>query len=208
MIVNSDKQFRWWSMARPSIKDARSKQILDAFEVCVARHGVAGATLAKTAEVAGLARPLVRHNVGNRDDLLDALVERFLEKSEQSTRVWVDALPTENRLVAAVELLFDPRYSDAQLVQVSNALIAASAGDARLARKMRKWIKDFVAALDALIAAEYPDIDSVRTRTVATGIVGIYNNVEALYPLGGVGDIASASRDAALLLLESLEHET
>ncbi|MEO1142890.1 MAG: TetR/AcrR family transcriptional regulator, partial [Pseudomonadota bacterium] len=63
-------------MARPDIKESRREQIIDAFEFCVARYGVEGATLAKTAEQAGLARPLVRHNVGNRDDLVDALTKR------------------------------------------------------------------------------------------------------------------------------------
>ena len=41
-------------MARPIVKDQRRAEILDAFEACVARYGVEGATLAKTAEQAGL----------------------------------------------------------------------------------------------------------------------------------------------------------
>ena len=48
----------------------RRQEYLDAFEKCVARYGIEGATLAKIAEIAGLARPLVRHNVGNRDTYL------------------------------------------------------------------------------------------------------------------------------------------
>ena len=44
-------------MGRPSIKAERREQILDAYETCVARFGVGGASLEKIAETAGLARP-------------------------------------------------------------------------------------------------------------------------------------------------------
>ena len=55
-------------MARPSVKEERREQILTAYEQCVARYGVEGATLDKVAEEAGLARPLIRHNIGNREE--------------------------------------------------------------------------------------------------------------------------------------------
>ena len=129
-------------MARPNVKEERAEQILDAFETCVGRYGVAGATLAKTAEIAGVARPLVRHNVGNRDDLLDALIARFVEKSKKLTEAWIDGLPAQNTLECAVEVLFDPRHSDAQLVQVSNALIAASADDKKLLKDAQQLLRE------------------------------------------------------------------
>ena len=88
-------------MSRPEIKNVRREQILDAFETCVAKYGVEGATLAKTAEQAGLARPLVRHNVGNRDELVDALVERFLQKSRKYMEEFVQTLPETNTSEAA-----------------------------------------------------------------------------------------------------------
>ena len=43
----------------------------------VTRLGVEGATLEKTAGEAGLDRVLIRHNVGNKDDLLDAFLDCF-----------------------------------------------------------------------------------------------------------------------------------
>ena len=71
-------------MPRPSLKLQRSEEILDAFERCVARYGIEGTTLEKTAEEAGLQRSLLRHNVGNRDDLLNSLVNRFISESRDS----------------------------------------------------------------------------------------------------------------------------
>ena len=80
-------------MPRPSVKTERTAEILDAFERSVARFGVEGSTLERIAEEAGLRRSLLRHYVGNRDDLLDALVERFLERSSREMDVLFAALP-------------------------------------------------------------------------------------------------------------------
>lgn len=193
------------NMARPDIKETRREQIFKAFETCVARYGVEGATLAKTAEQAGLARPLVRHNVGNRDDLIDALTERFLEKSRSSTDSFLKVLPAENRAKTAIEWLFDPQFSDDHSVKVSYALITHSYEDSKLAEKMQQWLYDFVARLEALFAEEFPDADPSKVTAVANGIIGIYYNVESLRGLGGTDSLVASSKQAALILLSSLE---
>ncbi|MEM9471918.1 MAG: TetR/AcrR family transcriptional regulator [Pseudomonadota bacterium] len=192
-------------MARPNIQQERRNQILDAFESCVARYGVEGATLARTAKMAGLARPLVRHNVGNRDKLLEALVDRFLEKSRSSMAAMVCALPAENRSRIAIDWLFDPTYSDPQLARVSYSLIAASTENPFLAAKMQVWLSDFISSFDEVLAEDFPDTDPAKIAAASAGITGIYFNVEALYPLRGTDALVAASKHAAILLLESLE---
>lgn len=53
----------------------RRPQILDAFAACVARYGIDGSTLDRVAEEAGVTRALVRHYLGNRDEVVVALAE-------------------------------------------------------------------------------------------------------------------------------------
>ncbi len=192
-------------MARPTIRQERREQILDAFETCVARYGVEGATLTKTADMAGLARPLVRHNIGNRDELLAALVDRYLQNSHDKMAALFEALPTENAAEVMIEWLFDPQYSDAKLVQVASALITASNDNTDLAKKMRRWVDEFVSNLNDQFANEFPNADPAQVAAVAAGISGIYFNVEALYPLGDVTALISSSKQAAFILLSSLE---
>lgn len=192
-------------MARPDVRDKRRDQILDAFEEIVARNGIEGATLARTAEVAGLARPLIRHNIGNREDLVAALVERFLEKSRDVMDGMLNELPPEKAIHVLVDWLFDKSYSDPQLVRISSALITASADDPRLARKMRSWLREFIDRITFTLSASYPDAGKDRVDAVATGLTGIYFNIESLYPLGDIQSVSRASRNAALLLATSLE---
>ncbi|WP_299482919.1 TetR/AcrR family transcriptional regulator [uncultured Roseibium sp.] len=192
-------------MARPEIKDDRREQILDAFELCVARYGLEGATLGKTAEFAGLARPLIRHNVGNREDLQEALVERFLTRSRDATEHLLASLPDTNRLETLLDVLFDRKSANPHLVLVFNALSAAAPDDAVLAAQLQQWLTDFVGHLKAEIVRAHPETPTSHLEAAAVGISGIYFNVEALYPIGISDRFVTSSRQAAHLLVSTLE---
>ncbi|MEO1113822.1 MAG: TetR/AcrR family transcriptional regulator [Pseudomonadota bacterium] len=192
-------------MARPEIKDDRREQILDAFEHCVARYGLDGATLGKTAEFAGLARPLIRHNVGNKEDLQEALVQRFLLRSKAAMDELVACLPAEKRLDTFLDFLFDPRGANPQLVLVFNALSAAAPGDPDLAKQLQQWLTDFVERVEAVLLECCPRAPGETVQAVAAGLTGIYFNVEALYPIGLSERFAASSRRAAKMLAAALE---
>lgn len=192
-------------MGRPSVKAERREQILDAYESCVARFGVEGASLEKIADVAGLARPLIRHNVGNREALLTALVERFLSRSDGSVAKMIAALPAENAIGVLIDWLFDPNYSDSQFVLIAEALIAASQEDPALAIRMREWTRNFFADVRQVLKASYPKSSADTLDAVAAGISGIYFNTDSLTPLGAMQDVRDASKRAAQMLVAVLE---
>ncbi|MCI5044948.1 MAG: TetR/AcrR family transcriptional regulator [Aquisalinus sp.] len=191
-------------MPRPSLKAERREVILDAYEACVARYGVEGASLEKIATEADLARPLIRHNVGNREDLLQALIERYMERSRSIMQSLIVALPENNKAETLVEWLFDPQHSDAQSVLVAEALIAAGQDDKLIARQMRNWTKAFIKSISDVLQSVHPHTDPQKINAIATGITGIYFNAESLMPLGKTRDIRAASREAALLLISTL----
>jgi len=70
-------------MARPSISHQRSEEILEAYERCIAKFGMHGATLAGIAQEAGLTRPLVRYHVGNQDALLEKNLQCFIHRTQK-----------------------------------------------------------------------------------------------------------------------------
>ncbi|MDA4847982.1 TetR/AcrR family transcriptional regulator [Hoeflea poritis] len=192
-------------MGRPSIKAERTAEILNAYEQCVARFGIEGATLERVASQAGLARALIRHNVGNRDALFDALVERFFDVSEQRVVDLIAALPERDRAPVLIDILFDVRHGNDTHVLVAEALIAAAADRPALAKRMKNWIDDFVSAIAAVLRHSYPDAAQGRVTAVATGVTGIYFNVDSLAMLGGMTDLRRNSKEAALLLVCTLE---
>lgn len=191
-------------MGRPKVTNERAEQILDAFEVCVARYGVEGATLEKIAQEAGLARALIRHHVGNREDLLELLVRRFTTKSKKSIDALKSQLPESGRMTALIQLLFDPKYSNTQFVLVVSSLVVATHERPELAGLLRQWVKSFVNFISAEIESEFPDSSKEDTQCVAAGITGIYFNVDSFTPLGNLPKLRSDSKAAALRLLGTL----
>jgi AcrR family transcriptional regulator len=65
-------------MGRKSLADERREEILAAFERCIGRYGL-DVSLEQIADEAGLQRPLIRHYIGNRDELVDQLIERIAD---------------------------------------------------------------------------------------------------------------------------------
>ena len=191
-------------MPRPSKKAERTEEILDAFERCVARFGVEGSTLERVAEEAGLQRSLLRHYVGNRDELLQALLDRFFAKSNRQTTSLFDALPTTNRANVLINYLFDESFSDTHFAQVAQGLVAAAPNHDKLQSRVRAWVLKFVDSIADEVHQSFPKATPEEVYEVAAGIVGIYFNVESVSPLGRVKKLRSASKDAASRLVSTL----
>lgn len=85
------------------------------------------------------------------------------------------------------------------------ALIAATADDTELASHMKTWLDDFLGSVKGTLTGEHPNVDPDILEAVAAGIAGIYFNVESLYPIGDISPLVTASKQAALMLLETLE---
>ena len=195
-------------MPRPALKEERREQILQAFERCVAYYGLEGATLERIAAEAGLARALIRHNIGNREELTAALIERFFKRSDEQWNSLVEALPEKNKSKALIEYLFDSRYSDPQLVLLTEALIAGGAQDKKLAKRLRDWIDRSLDVIADVLEQEAPNADHRQIEASAAGILGIYFNVDSFALIGDMSRLRNASKAAALSLLENLSRRT
>lgn len=70
-------------MGRKSLATERTNEILDAFERCILKYGLEGTSLSQIAEEAGVKRPIIRHYIGNRDDVIVAMITRVMQSYEQ-----------------------------------------------------------------------------------------------------------------------------
>lgn len=192
-------------MPRPSVKEERAALILDAFERCVVKYGVEGAGLQRVADEAGLARPLLRHHVGNREDLLDALVERFSQRGYQEAEAMAAWMPASGRVEAYIDLLFDPQYQTSRHdVLLYQALTVAAHDRPKLRQTLLTWYEDFVAALRDELVAQFPRSGAADIDGVATTIVAVYFNADAMAPLKDNKDLLAEGRRMARRLLELL----
>ncbi|WP_420589697.1 TetR/AcrR family transcriptional regulator [Bacterioplanoides sp.] len=189
-------------MSRPSLKTQRYQQIMDAYEYCVGRYGVEGATLERIATQAGLARPLIRHNVGNRDELMKGLLLRFDEKCDEFIRLLQQQLPESGRLPSLLDQLFVS--SNAHTAILANALVVAAGDNDEVAAKLKNWIERFSVFILNELQQEKPEVGRDELYAVACGIASIYANVAAYSPVSDLKDVRQACRTSAGLLLNTL----
>lgn len=192
-------------MARPSVTAERREEILAAFARCVARDGVEGASLQQVAEEAGLARALLRHHVGNREDMILALAERFCRDSLAEMAALIALLPNKNRLAKLIDALFTADYaSSAQELQIGDALITAAGNRPALRKLLRGWYDAFEEIIAGELRQAYPKAMKAARTEVATAIVAMAFCADSLTPLGDVRDIFARARRAALRLAATL----
>lgn len=98
-------------MGRPSVAGERREQIMKAAARSVARHGLAGSTQERIAATAGMSRSHIRHYVGNRDDLIDALWDHVITPYFDSMQDALSGHEPPVRPRVLVDFLFGPQMA-------------------------------------------------------------------------------------------------
>ncbi|RON37851.1 TetR/AcrR family transcriptional regulator [Pseudomonas brassicacearum] len=137
-------------MPRPNVSEERREAILQAFEACVVRKGIASTTLTDIAQEAGQARSLVRYFIGNRDDMVSCLIERLLARGE----VQLNALKNRKAPVVAdlVDLLLDEVFADATTNIVIIELWQMSLHDEALRARLTSIYHQLISEVSSQIA--------------------------------------------------------
>ncbi|MEM1449355.1 MAG: TetR/AcrR family transcriptional regulator [Planctomycetota bacterium] len=197
-------------MPRKDLTEERTAQILDAFERCIVRQGLGATSLEDIAQEADVKRSILRHYVGNRDDLVRALGDRLLAHYRADLAEMVEyATAGGARIVdRLVECLF-PRPSEEafQSVIVLEALIVAARQDDELRRRINELMADTVQSVEVILRAAHEDteLDRKALFAVAWGVVGLSFNEESLTPLALPARYRRGSVQAARVLIESLD---
>ena len=191
-------------MGRPSKKHERTEQILNAFQCCVARYGLEGSTLERISEQAGLRRSLVRHFVGNRDELVLLLANRVIRDSEQQWGSFMEQLPEDGDISWLLEGLFGSYGYDTELMMVINALMFASGRDPGLQRLMQDWMRRFSEDVSGSLRYFFPQAAPANIQAVSFGLISLYLNLDAMGPLGMQEYYGDSGYLAASALVETL----
>ncbi len=157
------------AMGRPSLADVRRPQLLDAYAECLVRYGVDDTTLERVAEQAGVTRGLVRHYLGNREDVLRALGERVRDRYLAWLEETVARSASEDRLEAMLDRLLVEQ--PVELYAVIDALFAEAPKDPQIADVLRDIYTAFDKALQAELAAALPSAPPAARRQVALALL-------------------------------------
>lgn len=192
-------------MGRRNLSNERRNEILRATADCIQRFGLEGTTLERVAVRAGMQRTIIRHYVGNRDELLASLIERITEQYRDDYRTLAERLPRRRRVEAVITYLFSGEFlTRAKEDAVIDALLATAATDGQARASLRKMYQVFEDVCYAELRAAFPTASQQRVRAVAYAIVCLAEQNTALLRLGFPRRRAAAARWAVQHLVDSL----
>lgn len=193
-------------MPRPSLKAVRTQEILQAYEACVGRYGLEGATQERIAEEAGVKRTLLRHYLGNRDDMIDALIDHVIAKFDAGTALLVEVLPDSNRIPPLLDILYGHfGASDTNQVAAIQALSAAAEKYPNIRRAILGCMDRLVDAVEEELRRAHPKAPPGRLHTVAFSITHLYFSIDSCSGLNPPKDWWRHARSSAELMIASLE---
>jgi len=160
------------NMGRKDLSKERQDVILDAAERCIAKYGLQGATLENIASEADINRGLIYHYVGNRDDVIQMMVERLLERYEASFANYAATRPESNHTEIVLEYYFDAWFD---LAPEDDILFLELLAQSERDPGIRKLLLHLYSGLEKMIAKEllrlYPNVESNNLHSTAYSLM-------------------------------------
>lgn len=194
-------------MSRPSMAAQRAEEILDALEICIIERGIQATSLENIAEKAGLKRSVLRHYIGNRDEIICALSARWSKIHTTKLIKLLDQLPDNNRCQSLIEAIFI--RSNRERVNntiIGEALFFEAKRLPSIRQDQEKIIANFIKHIGGVITAEYPNADTAKIELVSHGIYANYLLAESLLPLELINQIHKL-KQSSKLLFQGLEQD-
>ena len=193
-------------MPRPSMKKIRSEEILAAYAKCIIRFGFEGATQDKIASEANVKRPILRHYLGNRRQMIEALIDYVDIQIEKDLELLKESLPDKRRVGALIDILFDQEHAaDDDAGMMMQALVSAAYSYPELNSKTLNWTNGYIKIVKDEIVQEYPNISDERAFQIAFGIVALHFNIDYFSQISIPDTWWAASNNAACTLVRSIE---
>lgn len=192
-------------MPRKSLANERREQLLNAFERCIVKYGLEATSLEQVADEAGMTRSIIRHYIGNRDDLVGALVERRLRESAQLLEAKYTGLSPTDSVQLTLDTMFAAAPSIDERDRVILEIIFTTKGHYPRAKAMlRQAFEDLVRSFATDLRHAYPQATYKRCMQVSYAIICMSEMNEAFMWLGMPQRYNAHAREIAESLLKTL----
>lgn len=170
-------------MGRKSLAEERREEILAAFERCIGRHGI-DVPLELIADEAGVKRSLIRHYLGNRDELVNQVIGRIADAYPRRVVELLDqaqARGTEGLL----DLFFASGVTTSHWDDVIHAVVSTAQGRYPWARQqVAQMIGTIIERVAHQLGQLFPDAAPAACYQAAYGIMCLVQANEELRWLG------------------------
>lgn len=193
-------------MPRPSLKEQRSEEILDAFVQCAARYGLEGATQERIAAKAGVQRTILRHYLGNRDEMVEALTRHVIGRYADMLEELDAVLGPDGTAETLICLLFDLEgEQDPSLNLVFMNLVASVKVNPERREVLLGTLSTFLDLISRCLRNSLPKARDEEIAALSQGLAALSANLDSLNPLSPPGEWRAATRRAANLMLNAVK---
>ena len=191
-------------MGRKSLAPRRREEILQAVELCIRQRGLAGASFARIAELAGVQPSLIAHYFGSRDGLLDALVERVTARCRDAFADHVATHPEAGQVEAALDFLFGDVFVGDPVAAVVAHLVAEAGCEPAIRARLRQMYAEFEETCRKAVDASHPGAPTRRRVEMAYALMCLADANARFASLDADSAREDHARRAAETLLGSL----
>jgi AcrR family transcriptional regulator len=194
-------------MARPSLKQERQKNILQAFTECIAVKGLNATTLDDIALKSQMRRSLLRHNVGNRTELINQVAEYVSTEFETIWRQQRAQYANDDSDEWLLKTLFNnkPDEQYQALIPAFFSLLASAHRYPEVTQRLKQCFNVYVDDLTQELVRRHPKASENDCQQVSLGIVGIFFNWDSFMSLDLGEEIAELNLQLVHRLLSTLK---
>ncbi len=187
-------------MGRPSVRELRRDEILDAAVQVILDHGIAGATRARIAERAGVRPPAIHHFVGTQAEVLRAAIER-IGRLLTAEVIPEDGAPSDPaaRALATVDAAFGAAVDQPTVNRVVDELVAHSYRDDTTRNALAEVYRDATDQLADVLERAFGAASWSEARSAAAEIVVLAHAAGTFRHLGLTEQATAAHRRARQL---------
>ncbi|RLV61299.1 TetR/AcrR family transcriptional regulator [Parashewanella curva] len=191
-------------MARPSMVEQRRTEILDALEECILKQGLQDTSLENIADTAGVKRTILRHYIGNRDQIITALSERWRNIYSDQWLQAISQLPETDSIDTLLEMLFYiGSTEDNRDNIISHELFSESKRLEPVKLDQEQNMAEFIKHCSQILASEYPHANSDDIELVCYGIYANYLTSKSMLLLN-LHDVTTKLIQSSKRLCDSL----
>lgn len=193
-------------MGRKSLATERRNELLDAFERCILKYGLEGASLEQVAEEAGMTRSIIRHYIGNRDELIEALIARITSQILEQFDSSVFDLEPLVLVHMTLDMMFaEERTLEARDKVIIDILMTAKTHYPHAKQMLVEMFERLVVGFAQDLQKAYPTATAEACRRVAYAILCLSEMHDSLMWLGMNSHYNADARRSAELLLQTLK---
>jgi AcrR family transcriptional regulator len=191
-------------MGRRKLTQERTGEILEAFARCLLKYGL-DTSLEQVAEEAGMTRSIIRHYIGNREEVVNMLLARIADDYLTALQEAEREIPQEAMIAATLDYLFSGQPGfDLYDKLIFDVMMTAKELYPQGKARLRKLFDDLIELFAADLKAAYPHAPKEECCNVAYSIIALSQSNDSFLWLGLNPAYNRAARTSAEALIQML----